>query len=77
MFIIYPLALAGSNKTELSVNTSLGMLKSFECWHGGTSNGAKEKLTKAMMQAARAHKKYCEDYMSVGWLRDHAIKSGQ
>ncbi len=77
MSIIYPLALAGSNKTELLVNTLLNMLKLVECWHGGTGNGAKEKLTNAMMQAARAHKKYCEDYVPVEWLRDHAIMNGQ
>ncbi len=77
MSIIYPSALPGSDKTELSVNTMLNILKSVKCWHGGTGNGAKEKLTNAMTQAAQAHKKYCEEYVPDGWLRDHTIKSGQ
>jgi hypothetical protein len=35
MSIIYPSALAGSNKMELLVNMLLNMLKSVECWRGG------------------------------------------
>jgi hypothetical protein len=31
----------------------------------------------AKRQAAQAHEKYCEDYVPVKWLWDHAIKSGQ
>ncbi len=77
MSIFYPSALAGSNKMELLVNTLFDMLKLVKCWHGRTGNGAKEKLMNAITQAAQAHKKYCEDYVPVGWLRDHAIKSGQ
>jgi hypothetical protein len=56
MSIIYPFALAGSNKTVLLVNTSLDMLKLDKCWCGGTGEGTKEKLMNAMAQAVQAHK---------------------
>jgi hypothetical protein len=40
-------------------------------------NGHKEKLTKSITQAICSHKKYCDDFVPKGWLRDHALQSGQ
>jgi hypothetical protein len=77
MSILYPLALAGSNKTTISVNVALNALKSVEVWRGGTGDGSKERLTVAMTQAVCAHEKYCKDHVPTGWLRDHALKSRQ
>ena len=76
MSTYYPAALAGSDKIEVSINATLDVLKSVETWRGGTGDGAKEKLTLMMSQAVKAHKRYCEDNVPVGWLREHALKSG-
>jgi hypothetical protein len=77
MLILYPLALVGFDKTKISVNVVLDALKSVEVWRGGTGDESKEHLMVAMAQAMRAHKKYCKDHVPSGWLRDHALKSGQ
>ncbi len=36
-----------------------------------------EKLTKSITQAICSHKKYCDDFVPKGGLRDHALRSGQ
>jgi hypothetical protein len=51
MSFLYPSVLAGSDKTEISVNVALDVLKSVAVWHGGTRDGWKEGLTVAMIQA--------------------------
>jgi hypothetical protein len=75
--ILYPLVLASSEKTRISVNAVLNALKSLEVWRGGTGDGSKERLMVAMTQAVHAHKKYCKDHVPAGWLRDHALRSRQ
>jgi hypothetical protein len=77
MSVLYLSALAGSDKTEILVNVALDALKLVAVWHGGTGDGSKERLAVAMTQAVQAHKKYCEDHVPEGWLREHALKSGQ
>ncbi len=77
MLVLYPSALAGSDKTEILVNVALDALKSVAVWRGGTRNRSKERLTVAMILAVGAHKKYCEDHVPEGWLREHALKSRQ
>jgi hypothetical protein len=66
MSVLYPSALAGLDKTEISVNVALDALKSVAVWRGGTGDGSKERLTLAMTQAVQAHKKYCEDQVPEG-----------
>jgi hypothetical protein len=77
MSVLYPSALAGSDKTEILVNVALDALKSVAVWHGGTGDGLKEQLTVAMTHAVQAHKKYCEDHVPEGWLQEPALKSRQ
>ncbi len=77
MSVLYPSALAGSDKTEILVNVALDVLKLVAVWHGGMEDGSMEHLTVAMTQAVQAHKKYCEDHVPEGWLQEHALKSGQ
>ena len=76
MSTYYPAALAGSDKIEVSINATLDVLKSVETWRGGTGDGAKEKLMLMMSQAVKTHKRYCEDNVPMGWLKEHALKSG-
>ncbi len=76
MSIPYPQALAGQDKNDISVNSTLYILKWVEVWRGGTGDGAKEKLTMAMNGTIQAHKKYCEMELPSGWVREHALKSG-
>jgi hypothetical protein len=51
MSVLYPSALAGLDKTEISVDVALDVLKSVAVWRGGTEDGLKERLTLAMIQA--------------------------
>ncbi len=53
------------------------MVVSVDIWRGSTGDGFKDKLTEAMTQAVQGYKCYCKDYLPVGWLRDHVIKSRQ
>ena len=78
MGVRYPSAFAGSDKEDITSTSTIKMLKSIVTWRGnGLGDGYKEKLTESMTQAIRSHKKYCDDFVPKGWLREHALRSGQ
>ena len=78
MGVRYPFAFAGSDKEDITSTSTIKILKSIVTWHGnGLGDGYKEKLTESMTQAIRSHKKYCDDFVPKGWLREHALWSGQ
>jgi hypothetical protein len=78
MGVRYPSAFAGSDKEDITSTSTIKMLKSIVTWRGnGLGDGYKEKLTESMTQAIRSHKKYCDDFVPKGWLREHALWSGQ
>jgi hypothetical protein len=77
MSICYPVALAGSHKTNISSTATLDMIKSIEICRGGIGNGFKERLTEAMTSAVQGHMKYCNKFVPAGLLCGHALKSGQ
>jgi hypothetical protein len=78
MGVQYPSPFNGTNKEDLTSLLTIKMLKTFAVWHGnGLGDGYKEKLTEAVTQAIRGHKKYCKDFVPKGWLRDYALQSGQ
>jgi hypothetical protein len=76
MSIHYPVAFAGSHKTDISATATLDMLKSVKIWRGGIGNGFKELLTEAMTSAVWGHAKYCNNLTPAGWLCKHPPKSG-
>jgi hypothetical protein len=74
----YPSPFAGTNKENLTSSLTIKMLKTIAAWRGnGLGDGYKEKLIEAVTQAIHGHKKYCKDFVPKGWLRDHALRSGQ
>jgi hypothetical protein len=78
MEVQYPSPFAGTDKEDLTSLSTIKMLKTIAAWRGnGLGDGYKEKLTEGVTQAIHGHKKYCKDFVPKGWLRDHALRSGQ
>jgi hypothetical protein len=77
MEIRYPADFACADKMEIPTTSTIEMLKSVKIWRSGEGRGYKDWLTQGILSAVRAHAKYCNKYMPAGWLREHALKSGQ
>ena len=77
MEIRYPAAFAGADKMEVPTTSTIEMLKSVKIWRSREGRGYKDRLTQGILSAVRAHAKYCNQYVPAGWLKEHALKSGQ
>jgi hypothetical protein len=74
----YPTSFVGVNKTSILSTTTIKMLESYNAWQGTImGDGQKEKLTADLQWAIQSHRKYCEDFVPEGILRNAAIKTAE